>query len=310
MKTVTASAPGKIILLGEHAVVYGQPALAIPVLGAQATAEIRQGRAGSRLIINARDLNSQYLYAALPAEHPLATATRLALSRFAVPEPDATITIKSTIPIAGGMGSGAAVSAAVVKALALWFGVPLENSELSQLVYEVEKLHHGTPSGIDNTIICMGKPVFYIKGTTPITFMINKAFDLLIADTGIHSPTKLAVAAVRELWEGDKAHYDALFAEIGKLAHDARGVLEVGTTDLLGTLMNRNQELLRQIAVSSPELETLIGAALDAGAGGAKLSGGGRGGNMIAFVSSDDIEHVTKALYQAGAKQVLHTQAR
>lgn len=309
MNTCTASAPGKIILFGEHAVVYGQPALAAPVHDLRATAHVAPGSPGSGLTIEAPDLDQRHALAGAAA-HALALTAQLVLERLGEGEPDAHITVQSDIPVAGGLGSGAAVSAALARALAAYLGRPLENAELSALVYETEKVHHGTPSGIDNTVVCYGMPVYFVRGHEPEVFHPGKPFDLLIGDTGIPSPTHETVGAVREAWQREPSMYEATFTEIGAVVEVARSAIECGQTATLGPLMAENQALLRRLRVSSPELEQLIEAALAAGAGGAKLSGGGGGGNMIALVEQETVAQVRKALYRAGARRVIHTLVR
>lgn len=305
MMPVTASAPGKIILFGEHAVVYGQPALAVPLHGLTAKAQVEPTPAGSGLVIEALDINTRLLLA--NADHPLVVAAQLTLDTLGVDEPDALLTLHSTSPIASGLGSGAAVSAALARALSEYLGQPLATEELSALVYEIEKLHHGTPSGIDNTVICYGKPVYFVRGRKPDIFHTDEPFHLLIGDTGRPGSTKQTVGAVRVGWQQDPAAYQALFEQVGSLVQKARTAIENGQVAKLGPLMIENQRLLQRMGVSSPELNTLICAAVEAGAPGAKLSGGGGGGNMIALVNPDDVGTISRALYDAGAANVIHT---
>jgi mevalonate kinase len=306
MIETTATAPGKIILFGEHSVVYGQPALAVPIHHARAEAQITSGDPGTGLSIHAEDLNLN-LTLKETAEHGLCQMARLVLDALNRDEPDIVIWVRSSIPIAGGMGSGAAVSAALGKALSQHLGEPLPSDRLSALVYEVEKVYHGTPSGIDNTVICFEQPVYFIKGQAVETFGVAKPFDLVIGDTGVPSPTKETVGAVREAWLADPQRYGAIFGEIGEIVRRARLAIEAGRFDEIGGLMNQNQEWLRKLNVSSPELETLIEAAVEAGAAGAKLSGGGGGGNMIALVKPEQVEEIGEALREAGAVRVIHT---
>jgi mevalonate kinase len=141
---------------------------------------------------------------------------------------------------------------------------------------------------------------------TPETFHVARPFDLLIADTGIPSPTKATVGAVRERWQRDPDPLDAIFDQIGAITREARAAIESGNLAALGLLMSRNQTLLRQLGVSSLELERLIEASAASGAQGAKLSGGGGGGNMIALVAPEDLQGVQEALAHAGAVRVLH----
>jgi mevalonate kinase len=309
MKAVTATAPGKIILFGEHAVVYGQPALAVPVWDVYAQATVQPGPPGRGVLIEAADLHLQ-LSLAEESAHGLVLTVKLVLEQLKVPEPDVLITASSTIPIAGGMGSGAAISAALARALGMYLEKPFNESELSALVYEVEKFYHGTPSGIDNTVICYGQPVYFVRGQPPVTFQVYSPFHLLIADTGIASPTKQTVSAVRERRDSAPEIYDLIFANIGQIAREARQVIERGEIGRLGRLMTRNHALLCELGVSSPELERLIEAALNAGAEGAKLSGGGGGGNMIALAMPDRVQPIYSALEKAGAARVIHTVVR
>lgn len=302
---VHASALGKIILCGEHAVVYGRPAIAIPISQVQATATVEPAAPGAGLTLHAPDMGLVLRLDEAPPDQPLAAIVRGTLAYLGAQAPDATLTVRSTIPVASGMGSSAAVSTAMARTLARYLGAPLERAALSALVYEVEKLHHGTPSGVDNTVIAYEQPVYFVRGQPIERLTIRGRFHLLIADTGVPSLTRLAVGDVHRAWEADPATYERLFDEIGAIVRAARAALESGDVARLGPLLNANQERLRQIGVSSPELERLIAAALAAGASGAKLCGGGRGGNMIALVSPTTQAAVAEALRAAGATRIL-----
>ncbi len=309
-RMITATAPGKIILFGEHAVVYGRPAIAAPVLQVQATVSIEPS---DRRGITIRSIDTNYTISIDRAglNDPLAAIVRATINHLGVPLPDCSITIRSTIPIASGLGSGAAVSTAIVRALSQFVGqASLLPETVSALVYEVEKLHHGTPSGIDNTVIAYQCPVYFIKGQPIQTFQVAARFTVVIGNTGIASPTKIAVGDVRRAWEADRDRYEALFDQIGSIAQASRAAIETGSNDQLGSLMDRNQDLLRQIDVSSPELEKLIDAAKSTGAAGAKLVGGGRGGNMIALVDESNREKVAASLKNAGATSVIVTEIK
>lgn len=302
------TAPGKVILFGEHSVVYGWPAIALPLQDRQATATVEAAQPTEGITLVAADLGRCYPLGEAPSDDPLALIVRCALEALAVRfDPDLTVTIRSTIPIASGLGSGAAVSAAIVRALAVHFGRELTRQQVSELVYRTEVLHHGTPSGIDNTVVAFGQPVYFVKGQPPECLRVGQPLHLLVGDTGIPSPTKVAVADVRRGWKANRRRYERLFQAIGQTAHEARGAIESGDVDALGPLMDRNQAVLREMEVSSPELERLILAAKEAGALGAKLSGAGRGGNMIALVTQALAERVAAALRRAGAKDVIIT---
>ncbi len=201
MELSVGRAVGKVILCGEHAVVYGRPALAVPVTQVSAEAVVEPGASGAGLVLCAADLGEEVRLSAAESEHPLAVAARLALTHLGLAEPDWRVTIRSTIPVASGLGSGAAVSAALIRGLAAGAGRILPPEDVSALAYEVEKLHHGTPSGIDNTVIAYEQPVYFVRGRPPEPFAIGSPFRLAIADSGIRSPARVAVGDVRRAWE-------------------------------------------------------------------------------------------------------------
>jgi mevalonate kinase len=140
--------------------------------------------------------------------------------------------------------------------------------------------------------------------------MLPKSFTIVIGDTGIQSPTAVAVGELRRLWQEDPARYEMLFDAVGVIAQAARRSIESGKLEQLGQLMNENQALLMEMGVSCPELDRLVTAARSAGALGAKLSGGGRGGNMIALVQSEKAAEVADALTLSGAVRTISTTVR
>ncbi len=302
----TAAAPGKFILHGEHAVVYGVPAIACPVDGVQATAQVFT-KDTPGIVVDAVDLNAQ-IRTQTDLDHPLSLATNNLLTHLGISAPPGlTVKLQSTIPIAAGLGSGAAITTALISALAQALGHQLDAATISNLVFEIEKLFHGTPSGIDNTVVAYAQPVWFIRDKELTPLKTNIPFHILIADTGIASETVTAVAGVRQRFEANPAQYQAYFDAIADLSHKAKASIETGDPSALGPLFNENQRLLQQIGVSNAALDALVSAATQAGALGAKLSGGGLGGNMIALVTQDTIDTVTTALQQAGATRVIHT---
>jgi mevalonate kinase len=304
----TASAPGKIILFGEHAVVYGRPALAVPVTQVQATATVSENSRGG-IMIEAPNINLSTDLSSLAPDHPLAAVIHSVLSTLGISNPPAcTVYLQSTIPVASGLGSGAAVSVAIIRALSEFLDRLLPDEQVNILAFEAEKLYHGTPSGIDNTVVTYAKPVYFIKRKPIKTFRVGAPFTIMIADTGISAPTKESVEAVRKLWEADKPRWEKIFARVGEIVWNARQAIECGETLELGKLMDANHALLQEMTVSSVELDHLVEAARNSGALGAKLSGGGRGGNMIALVQKEDAPMVARALSSAGAKRTIVTQ--
>jgi mevalonate kinase len=199
------------------------------------------------------------------------------------------------------MGSSAAVSISIARALKQHLALPLSTEQISSLAYEVEKLHHGTPSGIDNSVISYEQPVSFLRGREPKLLELGAPMDLIIGDTGVASPTSLAVRKVRQGWEQDRRYFESLFDQIAHLTRSAERALVIGDIPSLGPLMNHNQVLLEALGVSSPELARLILGAREAGALGAKLSGAGMGGNMIALVTKTDASEIQKAILASGA---------
>ena len=304
----TASAPGKIILFGEHAVVYGRPALAVPVTQVYAHVEISD-RDTSGIWIDASDVNLHTDLNTLPSDHPIAAVIHnlFFLSRLS-PFPNLEIKISSTIPVAAGLGSGTAVTVALTRALATHIDYSMTDEQINAFAYEIEKLHHGTPSGIDNTVVTYARPVYFVKGQPIETFQVAQPFTIVIADTGIRAPTKESVGDVRKLWEADQAKWDNVFDEVADISFAARHVIREGRIKMLGALMDENHMYLQEMTVSSPELDKLVSAARKGGALGAKMSGGGRGGNMIALVEQEISSAVAEALISAGATRTIITQ--
>ncbi len=298
-------------MFGEHAVVYGRPAIAVPVAQVRAKviamAEPRAPRGQVRII--APNVGLDTTLEQLPADNPLAVVIHQSMAAMQVSHiPACTLTITSTIPIAGGMGSGAAVSVATLRALSALLGRPLSNEQISQLVYQAEMIYHGTPSGIDNTVITYARPVYFVKGQPLEILPVKKPFILVIGDTGLKSPTSVAVADVRQAWERERTRFEQLFDAAGAIATSGRTAIETGRVEALGPLMDNNHALLQQLGVSCPELDRLVEVAKTAGALGSKLSGAGRGGSMIALVEHETSETVRTALRNAGSVGTLVTE--
>ncbi|MSP11733.1 MAG: mevalonate kinase [Chloroflexi bacterium] len=317
------SAPGKTILIGEHAVVYGKPAIAVPVTQLLAQVDVFRAPAGSGMRILSLDLGctidteysqreySQQLSILSKTTHPsempsdplpyvvYQTLQYLGLDH----PPDVILQIHSDVPLGRGLGSSAAVATALVRATCLVSGHSLPPEEISHIVFQTEILQHGTPSGIDNTVIAYEQPIFYSKGRPLERLHLHRPLHLCIGDTGIPASTRATVAAVRQNWERDPAKSEGYFNEIGQIVTEARLALEIGQMSRLGQLLTANHHLLQQLQVSSPELDRLVVAALQAGALGAKLSGGGGGGIMLALVNPGIMEQVQRALKAAGASQ-------
>jgi mevalonate kinase len=239
------------------------------------------------------------------------------LQAWHIATPDIIITVESDIPIASGMGSGAAVATALVRACALWFKHTLTTDQLAAMVFRSEQRLHGTPSGIDNTVIAFDQPIRFCRrppaadgspqsaAIDPLT--IGTAFTIVIADTGVRSPTHLAVAGVRSRRDADPATYDALFDAIGAATAVAQMALTQGDAALLGMAARQNQSFLQSIGVSTPLIDALVDAANGAGAYGTKISGAGVGGIVYAVVDPSRRDAVMVALREAGVRSVMPT---
>ena len=302
------SAPAKIILFGEHAVVYGHPAIAVPVSSLRAVAAITPGSSEFQVILKDTGQQFRLLREQSEINDSLDTMMHMIMSHFPASLPPVTIEIQSTIPMASGLGSGAAVATALVRALNSITHQSMSPEALNQIIFDIEKLHHGTPSGIDNTVIVYEQPVYFVRGQPIERLSIGQPFTLLIGDTGRTALTRDSVGDVRRLYEQQPDFITPLLDQIGAIAHQAREAIRTGDIDEIGHLMNINHTYLQQITVSSPELDTLVEAARQAGASGAKLSGGGRGGNMIALVTANYAGAVREALARAGAARIHETQ--
>lgn len=302
VNVVRASAAGKVILLGEHAVVYGRPAIAVPFSGLRVRVTLTPHSGPLRIQSPAVEVDA--LLPDLPPDHPLARIVHLTAEHFGFALPEALLRIESEIPVASGLGSGAAVSTAIVRALAAWYGVEASPEEVSALVYEVERIHHGTPSGIDNTVIAHERPIYFVRGQPPRPLTVGGTFHLLVADSGVASPTREVVLDVRRRWEADPVRYERLFDRVAEQVEAAHRAILEGDLAELGARMDENHRLLQEMGVSSPLLDRLVEAARRAGALGAKLSGAGRGGNIVALVEPETAERVAEALERAGARRV------
>ncbi|MRS03149.1 mevalonate kinase, partial [bacterium] len=244
----------------------------------------------------------------LVENHPIRTAINLVLEKLSLDHlPVCEIRIQSTLPTAAGLGSSASTSVALIRALSTFLGHTLPDDEVNALAFEIEKFHHGTPSGIDNTVVTYAKPLFFIKGQAPEFILPGEPLTLVIADTGIKGSTSKAVADVKQGYQSEPVRFEALINRIGDLVSSSKALLIKGNLQELGKNLTENHGLLSEMGVSCDKLDQLVTCALSHGALGAKLSGGGQGGNMIALVESHLADSIALALRSKGAVNTIIT---
>ncbi|MBI5882324.1 MAG: mevalonate kinase [Elusimicrobia bacterium] len=304
----TARAVSKLILLGEHAVVYGHPSVAVPLDEPSSRAEARQGRAGEPVGVELSDFGLAWMRGEAPADdeaRPFTVLVERLISEGLAPDNGWTLSVSSKVPIGCGLGSGASVAAAAFRAVCGLFGTARSDRELSDDVFEIEKIHHGAPSGVDNTVVAHSRPVLFRKGGPP-SFLSGPGgtIFLAVADTGVRHKTAEVVADISRLRCAQPELFDGIFHRIGELALEGAESFQNGNTARLGELMTENHRLLGRLGVSTQELDRLARAARTAGSLGAKLCGAGRGGCVAALArDADSAQAVAGALLASGAKK-------
>ena len=292
-----SSACGKVILLGEHAVVYGRPALAAPI---PLAVEARVVDSKETMLLIPRWGVEQRVPSLSESPQGVAGILALLLARLELSDRAMTIEVFPSVPRAMGLGGSSALAVAVVRALSEHFKLDLDNERINALAFECEKAAHGTPSGVDNTIATYGTPLlFRRRDGTPDFNEIHPArsVPIVLGISGKESLTASTVAQVRTAWERLPERYEAIFDQIGALTMAGVDALRDGAFDDLGELMNLCQGYLNALQVSTPELEELIHIARRNGASGAKLTGGGGGGSVVALCpnGSDDVAAAMQA---------------
>jgi mevalonate kinase len=280
MHSGTGTSSGKIILIGEHSVVYGQPAIAMPLPAVSVTTCVSFRR--GPILLKCAFYEGELIRGSDHVAGLKRMIPRI-LERLNQPAEDLLITVSSNIPAERGMGSSAAVSISVVRSLYDYFDCPVDRQTLLALVNLSEQCYHGAPSGLDAEAASSFHPLYFVrgKGTEPIHAGIHSA--LVIADTGIKGQTGKAIAALKDRLEQDRA-LEADFDQLGRLAESARRALQTDQPEILGRDMFEAHLLLKELGVSHPALDRLVDVAMTNGALGAKMTGGGCGGCMIALI--------------------------
>ena len=276
----TGLAAGKVILFGEHGVVYGRHALALPIPDAVAVTLTE----------------ADALIHDLPVEF-----VDLLLDQLGVENRNWRIGVDSSLPFGKGLGSSAAIAVAIVRAFNRQFDLGLDDARINTIAFECEKMAHGTPSGVDNTLSTYAQPMLFRNdgGLEVTTIEVDEEPPLLIAWGDEKGRTSELVAGVRSRRDEMPEHFDALFDEMDSLSLQGADLLRSGSWQELGALMNVCHGLLNAIGVSTPTLERMVALARQAGAAGAKLTGAGGGGSIVALCP-DGVDVVEEALRQSG----------
>ncbi|MFT4232775.1 MAG: mevalonate kinase [Leucobacter sp.] len=303
--TGVGTAHAKAILFGEHAVVYGAPAIAVPLHQLEVETMIRS-TPGAELRIES-ELFAGTASSAPDRLRPVVTAVRAALRGVGAEGEQVQLRVRSAIPHGRGLGSSAAVAAAIARAAADLVGVELGADEFHEIVQRAERVAHGNPSGIDARAVAAEGPIRFHGGRVSTTG-VGAPLTFVLADSGVPGSTAAAVGGVRERRAADPAPMDRMISQLADIAEGSVLDLELGDRAALGARMLEAHELLGRIGVSTVQLDSLVDAARAAGAHGAKLTGGGLGGCVLALADSEDqAEHIALALRAAGAPRTWTT---
>ncbi len=296
---------GKVILLGEHSVVYGRHAIAVPV-PQTIRVKIEDCKESVMLMIPSWGIEYQ-LDKDIEQRQSFEKPAGAILERLNLSNKGMRIEVFPDIPRGMGLGGSAAIAVAIIRGLSNHFNLGLSDEEVNGMAFESEKIAHGNPSGIDNTMATFGQPLIYRTGEPPLVerLNINESFSLVVGFSRHEGVTAKTVRNVREGWRKNTAMYEKIFDDIDDLVLKSVTAIQNNDFALLGQMMNFCQGLLNALQVSNPELERLIGLAREAGALGAKLTGGGGGGAMVALVKKES--EVAEAIESEGFETLSFT---
>jgi mevalonate kinase len=300
---------GKVILFGEHFVVHGVPGI-VSAIDSTNDAEVKKTAKG----IAVRDVRKAAKgYAEEKKLQQLESIDRILKTMGIDPKTVAfEILLGGTLPGFSGLGASAASSVAIARAVAQEFGIKLTDERVNEIAFEAEKAYAGTPSGIDNTAATFGGLLWFKKNMTGGANAIDKLrihepVEIVIGSTGVVANTKAMVEGVAERKRKHPEKYDALFEQAEALALIGRKALLDFDLKKVGELMNNNHRLLQEIEVSHEKLDLLVDVARKQGAVGAKLTGGGGGGCMVALTPGRDLQECVANAIETEGFEVLRT---
>ena len=283
-KVGVGQAHSKIILIGEHAVVYGYPAISLPLLEVEVTCKVVPAESPWRLY--EEDTLSMAVYASLEHLNIKGACIRCQ--------------IDSAIPEKRGMGSSAAISIAAIRAVFDYYQAELSHDVLEILVNRAQMIAHMNPSGLDAKTCLSDQPIRFIKNVGFTELEMALSAYLVIADTGVYGHTREAIQVVQSKGKDALPFLHAL----GELTQQAEDAIRGKDAEGLGKILSQAHLHLKEIGVSSPESDSLVETALNQGALGAKMSGGGLGGCIIALAATlDQAQELAKGLEEKGAVQ-------
>lgn len=292
---------GKIILTGEHSVVFGRHAVAAPI-ALKMKAKVWDRPEDVCLLIPQWGVEHILQFEG-DHRYSVYRSLEMILTELGLKDKAMTIKVTPEYPKAMGMGGSAALAVAIIRALNEHYGLELTDEDVRELSYKSETIVHGTASGIDNTVATYGKLISYRKDEPPEIETLNLSRDIpiVIGISGVESMTSKMVRRVRKAHNRQPDWYEELLDRMDKLSLEAQKAIEKADIHQLGLIMNLNHGYLNTLSVSSPEVEELVEVARDAGALGAKLTGGGGGGAMVALCDSAEMQQqVQQRMQEAG----------
>jgi mevalonate kinase len=300
---------GKTILFGEHFVVHGVPGIASAVESA-AEAEVKKAQKGINVTderTGAKGYAEKKKLQQIESIERVLKAMNMDSEKVAI-----NIWLGGNLPGFSGLGASAASSVAIARAIAEEFGLDLSDEKINDVAYEAEKAYAGNPSGIDNTAATFGGLIWFKKNLSGGSNMIEQLnirepVEVVIGNTGIVANTKAMVAGVAERKQKKPQKYNAIFKQAEELAHKGRKALEAFDLKQVGELMNENHHLLQEIEVSCKELDYLVELARKEGAFGAKMTGGGGGGCMLALTPEKELQEKVASAMENEGFEVLRT---